>query len=143
MIDEYERNETEALLNEIEQKQAKQNRSRKVNLGKYTEWYDKKPEILDAKTYFWIGLQVQGRYRIRKEQAYTEAVGEWLKKVFNDRVTVDLENRTVLLDGVKVFSIYISRNHFYKHQNLPYIKQQIKKLLGGEWTWLKLKLKFL
>ncbi|MEM4056754.1 MAG: hypothetical protein QW578_06940 [Thermoplasmatales archaeon] len=128
----YEMQETEALLSELEPKQTKQNRNRKVNLGKYTEWYERKPEILDAKTYFWIGMQVQGRYRIRKEQVYTEAVGEWLKKVFNDRVKIDLENRTVLLDGVKVFSIYISRNHFYKHQNLPYIKEQVRKLIKGD-----------
>ncbi|MEM3260182.1 MAG: hypothetical protein QW533_07350 [Thermoplasmata archaeon] len=130
VVTDYEMQETEALLSELERKQTKQNR--KVNLGKYTEWYERKPDILDAKTYFWIGMQVQGRYRIRKEQVYTEAVGEWLKKVFNDRVTVDLENRTVLLDGVKVFSIYISRNHFYKHQNLPYIKEQVRKLIKGD-----------
>ncbi|MEM3830392.1 MAG: hypothetical protein QXP36_14450 [Conexivisphaerales archaeon] len=132
MIDEYEKNETEALLNEIEQKQAKQNRSRKVNLGKYTEWYERKPKILNFSTYFWNGMQVQGKYRNKLAEQYVQGVGEWLEKVFTNRVKIDLNNKAVYLDNKEVFSLYISRNHYYKHQNLPYIKQQVKKLLGGE-----------
>ncbi|MEM3626383.1 MAG: hypothetical protein QW144_03055 [Candidatus Micrarchaeaceae archaeon] len=98
----------------------------------FTEWYSSRPKILKQNTYFWT-VQSRSKYRRWLENKYMNDVIDWLLQIFpEDRVGVDRNNNKVYLDDVRVFYIYISGRHYYKKQNLLYIKGEAKKLIKGD-----------
>ena len=97
------------------------------------KWYENKPKILKTNTYFWVVEGVNSKYRSKLENRYFDEVFNWLYDMFPlSRITADTDLNKIYLDNVLVFSIYISNHHFYKKQNLPYIKQQVQKMLEGD-----------
>jgi len=93
-------------------------------------WYDNKPYILEANTYYWHGFFGNGTQRYKKACQYAWEVYNWLIEKFPNRVSIS--GNKVYLDDVKVFSISSSRANVYKQQNLRYIKKCLKDLEENE-----------
>ena len=102
---------------------------RKITREEFERWYESMPKILRSNTYFWSAYG-NSKYRRYLESKYMDDVVVWLSEIFSrNRIREDRDNNKIYLDDIRVFYIYISNRHFYKKQNLNYIKNQAKKLI--------------
>ncbi len=97
--------------------------------AKIRAWYEKKPSVMEANTYYWGGFWGNGSARIKRANSYAEEVESWLLDVFDD-AEVKREENKVYLQGYMVFWIDSSRKNVYRSQDLPFIKRAVKEKTG-------------